>query len=230
MIFIRINFNHLRTIVLLPTVGVLLITFCDMFISLPSVLQCFSIFENVHVLLNLELQPTTIPSFSFVHGIRAICSIIIVIAHSGGFVLMHYTMIVSFLARHPNDMIAISRLMFTQPFHNGALIVFIFFMLAGMFTFYTSAGDQNRSLKMVIVFRILRFYPLIIATNALTVSLELFGDGPLFHHDILWPVIGGCYDRLHWILSFVSNFDDITKKVITNNSFRKTRLIGLNIF
>lgn len=187
-----------------------------MFRPLPPIFQCLSILPNARQLFHIELRPSASPSFSFVHGIRAVCSILIVLAHSGGFVLLHYTMVVSFLARNPVDMITMSRLLITQPLHNGALIVFIFFMMAGMFTFYTLAGEGQMSLWKVIAVRILRFYPLIIGTYALTASLELFGDGPLFHHDILWPIIGGCYTRFHWVLGFVSNFDDITQKVRTN--------------
>lgn len=67
--------------------------------------------------------------FQFVHGIRALASIFIIIAHNSAFVIVLYQMGVSVVARHPTDFVALSRLPIAQPFYNGSLVVLTFFLI-----------------------------------------------------------------------------------------------------
>lgn len=52
-----------------------------------------------------------------------------------------------------------------------------------------------------------RFVPTIVGLFALTAIMELFGHGPLFHHDLVWPNVQGCYERWHKNLMFINNYE-----------------------
>lgn len=58
-----------------------------------------------------------------------------------------------------------------------------------------------------------RFVPMVVGMLVLTMMLELFGNGPLFHHDIIWHVVRGCYERWHQNLLFYNNFEHLYESV-----------------
>lgn len=67
--------------------------------------------------------------FQFIHGIRAICALLIVCAHSGALILETVLMPVSIIARYPTDLVTISKTLYAQPFYNGGLVVLTFSMI-----------------------------------------------------------------------------------------------------
>lgn len=178
----------------------------------PDFLQAFSIQTNLRTLFRISepIEPIA-KRFQFVHGIRTISSLFILIAHASGTVLVPSLVPVSPLARHPHDMIEMGKSLIAQPFYNGFLIVYIFFILSGMLTTYTLASKDKLRLSyfQFVGLRWLRFAPTVIGLICLTACLELFGNGPLFHHEIVWPNVEQCYNYWHYNLLFINNFLDL---------------------
>ena len=76
-----------------------------------QILLSFSMLSNTRILFRMVDNKSILNAqFQFVHGIRAIAAIFIVIAHTSGMVFLSYQMRVSVLARHPNDLIEKTRM------------------------------------------------------------------------------------------------------------------------
>ncbi|KPM03504.1 osmotic avoidance abnormal protein 3 [Sarcoptes scabiei] len=172
-------------------------------------LLCFSLIKNNRFLFQIKkASGADRQEFQFIHGIRALGSIFIMCAHAGALVFVPMFMPISILARHPTDSIAISKTLLAQPFYNGALIVMTFFVISGFLGSYLHASKQKLSLSFVshLLLRWARFTPALVGTICLNIVLQIFGNGPLFHRDILWPTLRPCY-RNWWIhLLYISNF------------------------
>ena len=57
----------------------------------------------------------------------------------------------------------------------------------------------------------------------LTICLELFGSGPLFHHDLLWPNLHVCYNEWWKHLLYFNNYNNMNETVIfIENSYNWT--------
>lgn len=183
---------------------------------------CFSLVSNISRLFHIDLAPAKSKEeeaerrrFQFIHGLRAISSWFILIAHNGAFVMIHYKMNVLYYARHPKDMIDTSRMLIVQPFFNGALVIFLFFMISGMLTFYHSASPKRPKVSFVqhVLLRVLRFYPLIIGSNLFISLLTLLGSGPLFHRDNLYNFTTACYQQLPYDFLFAKNTESLAVSV-----------------
>lgn len=177
---------------------------------LYKILLCFSLIKNNRFLF--QIQPTKTSTqrqeFRFIHGIRAIAAIFIMFAHAGGLVLVPTLMPVSVISRFPTDAIEISKSFIAQPFYNGALVVMTFFVISGFLSTYLSASSQKLKVEFVpyVMLRWIRLTPPLIGLICLNIGLEAFGNGPLFHHDILWPTLRPCYENWWKHLLYFSNY------------------------
>ena len=54
--------------------------------------------------------------------------------------------------------------------------------------------------------RWLRFTPCYIGYIMFTIILGFIGNGPLFHHDLLWPTLRPCYENWWKHLLYFSNY------------------------
>lgn len=111
--------------------------------AMLSVASCFALQRNIHLLFHIAPPRPETERYQFVHGIRALASVFIVIAHSSAFILTLHEMPISYLARHPHDMRAIAQRLWAQPVSQGALIVLTFFILSGMFLMTTLASRKR---------------------------------------------------------------------------------------
>ena len=64
-----------------------------------------------------------------------------------------------------------------------------------------------------VMLRWLRYTPPMIGMICLTITIELLGNGPLFHHDLIWPLVRRCYDSWWINLLYVNNYQDFDDQV-----------------
>lgn len=83
---------------------------------------------------NSSQSETDNKQFQYIHGVRALASIFIIICHAYGLFPVPLLMKVSTYSRYPNDLKRISKMFLSQPIFNGALIVQTFFTMRFVFT------------------------------------------------------------------------------------------------
>jgi len=59
-----------------------------------------------------------------------------------------------------------------------------------------------------VLLRWIRYTPPLIGTICMMVGAELLGNGPLFHHDLIWPTVSGCYSHWWRNLLYINNYSD----------------------
>nr|XP_027193733.1 nose resistant to fluoxetine protein 6-like [Dermatophagoides pteronyssinus] len=180
-----------------------------------KILLCFSLIKNNRYLFQIKSTKISMvgqtqqrQEFRFIHGIRAFGALFIMMAHAGGLVLVPTLMPVSVIARFPNDAIQLSRTLMAQPFYNGALVVMTFFLISGFLSTYLTASTKNLKIGFLpyVLLRWLRLTPSLIGLICLNIGLESLGNGPLFHHDLLWPTLRPCYENWWKHLLYFSNY------------------------
>lgn len=85
---------------------------------------------------------------------------------------------------------------------------------SGMLLTYNALGPKLKiKFWPYVMLRWLRYTPPLIGTICLSMALELLGNGPLFHHDLLWPTLRRCYDSWWLNLLYVNNYQDFDDQV-----------------
>lgn len=194
------------------------------FLLFQTLLHCFSPIANTQRLVRMEdtssnLSTTTKNTlkedlqggrrkFHFISGFRALSSAWIVCSHTAALVAGSQVSVLPF-ARYLTDYRTGSREWFYQPLANSGLLVHTFFLLSGLLMTYRGLA-KNGKIKIgylsFLLFRWLRYTPLLVGALALTVTLELFGSGPLFHADQLSFNLDRCYQYWWANLLYVQNF------------------------
>ena len=64
-----------------------------------------------------------------------------------------------------------------------------------------------------VMLRLFRYTPPLIGTICITMVCELFGSGPLFHHDLIWPTVKRCYDQWWKNILYINNLEDYNNQV-----------------
>lgn len=193
------------------------------FLLFQTLLHCFSPIANTQRLVRMEDTSSSLSTkeekvlkkdlqsgrqkFHFISGFRALSSVTIVCSHTAALVAGSQVSVLPF-ARYLTDYRTGSRAWFYQPLANSGLLVHTFFLLSGLLMTYR--GLNKRGVKIgylsFLLFRWLRYTPLLIGALALTVVLELFGSGPLFHTDQLSFNLDRCYEYWWANLLYVQNF------------------------
>lgn len=181
--------------------------------SFHRFLYCFSPIANTKALVRIQSPENTINSqnnektqFYFLHGFRAFASILVLLAHVNA-LMIGSVVVVQPYARYATDFRSNVRTFAYQPIFNSGLIVNTFFLISGALVAYKgfSRNELKVSYLSFLFLRWARFTPLLLGTLCLTVALELFGSGPLFHHDHLMVNLGACYDYWWTHLTYIVN-------------------------
>lgn len=110
-------------------------------------------------------------------------------------------------SRYATDFRANMRTLLYQPLFNGGLVVHTFFIISGMMMTYHGLSSKRIKFSYLsyVALRWLRYSPVMLASLCMTVALELFGSGPLFHHDHLMINLNSCYDYWWAHLTYIQN-------------------------
>lgn len=106
----------------------------DLFISrdifVIDLLKCFSMSKNIAILFKISsFNSNREYRLQFIHGIRVLGTIWVVMAHTSGFVLVTILTKISPFARYPEDPIMYSKGILSQYVMNASLAVQIFFIM-----------------------------------------------------------------------------------------------------
>ena len=220
-------------------------TFCR------QILDCFSPISNTQKLVHIEDTTTTTTTtitgaqnlpenttfikqlksgaqkFHFLHGFRALSSAALVAAHvtaTGVVISIAYP--VQPFARHVIDYRANMRSPLYNPLFNGGLLVHTFFLVSGLLLAY---GRLSSKVKMGFLAhgarRWLRYSPVMIGSICLGVSLELFGSGPLFHHDHLMVELDSNY-RYWWTAALLYVHNLVPLEANVRESFDRKKSLN----
>ena len=125
-----------RTIIAIPVILCVLAFILDLFVDnsspntslIEKVFHCFSPISNTRALFAISNENGKNDQFQFVHGIRTIGSILVMCGHAICLLSLTVTNINTY-ARFPIDLQNISRMLISQPFYNGGLLVHTFFII-----------------------------------------------------------------------------------------------------
>lgn len=193
------------------------------FLLFQTFLHCFSPIANTQRLVRMEDTSSSLSTtakntlkedlqggrrkFHFISGFRALSSVVIVCSHTAALVAGSQVSVLPF-ARYLTDYRTGTREWFYQPLANSGLLVHTFFLLSGLLMTYRGLDKKERKIGyfLFVFFRWLRYTPLLVGALALTVTLEIFGSGPLFHADQLSFNLDRCYQYWWANLLYVQNF------------------------
>ncbi|CAG2109485.1 unnamed protein product, partial [Medioppia subpectinata] len=148
----------------------------------------------------------------FIHGIRVLGTLWVILAHSSGYVLITVLTQISPFARYPEDAIDSSKSLVSQYILNASLSVQIFFIMSGCLTVYSTLSNKKMNINFTqfILLRWLRnkFTPPLVGMMCYTIALQKFGSGPLFQTDLLKPYLDPCYDNWWAHVLYFSNWYD----------------------
>ncbi len=144
--------------------------------------------------------------FHFVHGIRAISSVVIVLAHVSS-LMIGGPATVSPFARLLPDFQANMRTLPYQVLFNGGLLVHTFFLLSGLLMSYNALSREKAKIGYLpfVLLRWLRYTPVMVGSICLTVIMEVLGSGPLAQHHHLMIGLDSCYDYWWAHLLYLQN-------------------------
>ena len=179
-------------------------------------LRCFSPITNTQRLVRIDDTSSSPESsiiedlksgkqkFHFVHGIRAIFSVIIVLTHVSSLIIG--ATVSPFARLHPDFQANVRTLPF-QVLFNGGLLVHTFFLLSGLLMNYNalSRGKAKNGYLPFVLLRWLRYSPVMVGSICLTVIMEILGSGPLAQHDHLMIGLDSCYDYWWAHLLYLQN-------------------------
>src|SRR6218665_2988353 len=142
-------------------------------------LLCFSFTSNIKFLFHITNDNRKNEEFQFVHGVRALASLFIVVAHSAGFLFVNQQLRITPFAHFPSDIIEMGKTFVAQPFYAGALMVVIFFVMSGMFLARGTLVKGRLRINFIsyVGLRWLRFTPSLVGLIGLNYVAELFGSG-----------------------------------------------------
>ena len=238
---IKVNFvfkTHFSFILCIPILPIILGTILETTIepnqvksSLGKFLLAYSVISNTKILFRFtDEHPNESEGgghFQYIHGIRALSSFFIIFCHTFGLMVVPINMKVSAFSRYPNDLKDTNKYLLSQIVYNGNLIVQTFFTMSGMLLTYNALASKLK-IKFVpfVLLRWLRYTPPLIGTICMTIALEALGNGPLFHHDLIWPNVGRCYDSLWKNLLYINNFSNFDDQVICHFMLYFSKLIS----
>ena len=181
-------------------------------------LHCFSPITNTQRLVRID-DTSSSPErsiiedlksgrqkFHFVHGIRAISSVVIVLAHVSS-LMIGGPATVSPFARLLPDFQANMRTLPYQVLFNGGLLVHTFFLLSGLLMSYNALSREKTKIGYLpfVLLRWLRYSPVMVGSICLTVIMEVLGSGPLAQHNHLMIGLDSCYDYWWAHLLYLQN-------------------------
>jgi hypothetical protein len=123
-----------RSLIALTSVLLIIGTLIDIFstsdMSLIRLIVCFSIIRNTKLLFKIsDIKKTNNLELKFIHGLRVLSTLWIIIGHSVGFTCVPMLMKISPFTGYPEDGIEILKTVIFQYIVNGGLSVQIFFII-----------------------------------------------------------------------------------------------------
>lgn len=95
-----------------------------------DLLKCFSFIKNTKILFRISNQKIDSEyRLQFIHGLRVLGTVWVILAHSSGFVLVTILTRISPFAHYPDDAIENSKTLLSQYILNASLAVQIFFTM-----------------------------------------------------------------------------------------------------
>jgi hypothetical protein len=115
---------------ILLLIGTLLEIYSTSNILMVRVISCFSIIKNTKILFKISTQrPNVEYQLQFIHGLRVLGTLWVLIAHSSGFILVTVLMKISPFSRYPEEGIDNSKTLLSQFIINASLAVQVFFIM-----------------------------------------------------------------------------------------------------